>query len=175
MAAQNLSFFNLFFSNFLFRYFPKKKKSLNVTLHYSTYSFNNVMCPPSRLLSTQPFMLMIVGLSIYLDSLICLHTFKLSIFMPPLRSSRRHYAFGFSVRPYVRTSHSRDRVISRTDGWIPAKLKPCMYLAELMNWLDFGVTGSKVTGLIMYAKIACDHLSQEPIDGFLPNLGHVYI
>ena len=25
-----------------------------------------------------------------------------------------------------------------------------------MNWLDFGVTRSKVTGLIMYAKIACE-------------------
>ena len=39
----------------------------------------------------------------------------INIFMPPLRSSRRHYVFGLSVRPsvrtYVRTSRSRDRVI----------------------------------------------------------------
>ena len=68
------------------------------------------------------------------------------IFMPPLRSSRRHYVFGLSVRPYVRTSRSRDRVIWRTDWWIPAKLWSCMYLAEPMNWLDFGVTRSKVKG-----------------------------
>ena len=75
-------------------------------------------------------------------------------FMPPLRSSRRHYVFGLSVRPsvclsvctYVRTSRSRDRVIWRTDWWIPAKLWSCMYLAEPMNWLDFGVTRSKVKG-----------------------------
>ena len=74
--------------------------------------------------------------------------------MPPLRSSRRHYVFGLSVRPsvctyvrlYVRTSRSRDRVIWRTDWWIPAKLWSCMYLAEPMNWLDFGVTRSKVKG-----------------------------
>ena len=39
----------------------------------------------------------------------------------------------FSGCPSVRTSRSRDRVISRTGGWIPAKLKPCMYLAQLMN------------------------------------------
>ena len=51
-----------------------------------------------------------------------------------------------------------DRVISRTDWWIPAKLWSCMYLAEPMNWLDFGVTRSKVTGLIMYAKTACDRV-----------------
>ena len=36
-------------------------------------------------------------------------------FMPPLRSSQRHYVFGLSVRPSVRTSRSCDRVISRTD------------------------------------------------------------
>ena len=74
--------------------------------------------------------------------------------MPPLRSSRRHYVFGLSVRTsvrtyvrlYVRTSRSRDRVIWRTDWWIPAKLWSCMYLAEPMNWLDFGVTRSKVKG-----------------------------
>ena len=70
--------------------------------------------------------------------------YGLTIFMPPLRSSRRHYVFGLSVRPYVRTS--RDRVIWRTDWWIPAKLWSCMYLAESMNWLDFGVTRSKVKG-----------------------------
>ena len=51
-----------------------------------------------------------------------------------------------SVRTSVRTSRSRDRVIWRTDWWIPAKLWSCMYLAEPMNWLDFGVTRSKVKG-----------------------------
>ena len=76
--------------------------------------------------------------------------------MPPLRSSRRHYVFGLSVR----TSRSRDRVIWRTDRWIPAKLWSCMYLAEPMNWLDFGSRGqrSKVTWLIMYAKTARDRV-----------------
>ena len=116
--------------------------------------------------------------------------------MPPLRSSRRHYVFGLSVRPSVRpyvpfswsrylknqwmdscqtlvmyvscsadelirfwghevkgqrsqgsfmyAKTARDRVIWRTDWWIPAKLRSCMYLAETMNWLDFGVTRSKV-------------------------------
>ena len=38
-----------------------------------------------------------------------------------------------SVRTYVRTSRSRDRVISRTDWLIPAKLGSCMYLTEPMN------------------------------------------
>ena len=49
---------------------------------------------------------------------------------------------------------------SRTDRWIPAKLRSCMLLAELMNWLDFGVmrSRSKVMRLIMYAKIACDRI-----------------
>ena len=45
---------------------------------------------------------------------------------------------------YAKTA--RDRVIWRTDWWIPAKLWSCMYLAEPMNWLDFGVTRSKVKG-----------------------------
>ena len=75
---------------------------------------------------------------------------KNSLFMPPLRSSRRHYVFGLSVRTYVRlyvrTSRSCDHVIWRTDWSIPAKLWSCMYLAEPMNWLDFGVTRSKVKG-----------------------------
>ena len=154
--------------------------------------------------------------------------------MPPLRSSRRHYVFGLSVRTsvrtyvrlYVRTSRSCDRVIWRTDWWNPAKLCSCMYLAEPMNWLDFGVTRSKVKGhkahyvckncswsrylknrlmdscqtLVMYVSCRADELirfwghevkgqrsqgslcmqkqlvialSQEPIDGLLPNLGHV--
>ena len=157
-----------------------------------------------------------------------------NIFMPPLRSSRRHYVFGLSVRTsvrtyvrlYVRTSRSCDRVIWRTDWWNPAKLCSCMYLAEPMNWLDFGVTRSKVKGhkahyvckncswsrylknrlmdscqtLVMYVSCRADELirfwghevkgqrsqgslcmqkqlvialSQEPIDGLLPNLGHV--
>ena len=96
----------------------------------------------------------------------------------------------FSGCPF-RPSRSRDRVISRTNWWIPAKLGSCMYLAEPMNWLDFGVTRSKVkghranyvcknsswsrylknpllgsrdprskvTGLIMYAKIAHDRVN----------------
>ena len=38
-----------------------------------------------------------------------------------------------------------DRVFSRTDWLIPAKLRSCMYLAEPMKWLDFGVSRSKVT------------------------------
>ena len=40
-----------------------------------------------------------------------------------------------SVRTSVRTSRYRDRVISITDRWIPAKpaCRSCMYLAELMN------------------------------------------
>ena len=150
--------------------------------------------------------------------------------MPPLRNSRRHYVFGLSVRTsvrlYVRTSRSRDCVIWRTDWWIPAKLWSCMYLAEPMNWLDFGVTSSKVKGhrahvfknsswsrylknrlmdscqtLVMYVSCRANELirfwgqevkgqrsqgslcmqiqllialSQEPIDGLLPNLGHVW-
>ena len=133
-----------------------------------------------------------------------------------------------SVRTSVRTSRSRDRVIWRTDWWIPAKLWSCMYLAEPMNWLDFGVTRSKVKGhrahyvcknsswshylknrlmdscqtLVMYVSCRANELirfwghefkgqrsqsslcmqkqlvialSKEPIDGFLPNLGHVCI
>lgn len=74
-----------------------------------------------------------------------------------------------------------------------------MYLAEQMNLLDFGFTSLKVTGVITYANTASDHtiirtsgiifsgcppsvrpvlviaLSQEPIDGFPPKLGHVCI
>ena len=34
---------------------------------------------------------------------------------------------------------------------------------------------SKVTVLIMYAKIACDRVISKAIDGLLPNLGHVCI
>ena len=121
-----------------------------------------------------------------------------------------------------------DRVIWTTDWWIPAKLWSCMYLAELMNWVDFGVTRSKVKGhrahyvckkslwsrylknrlmdscqtLVMYVSCKANELirfwgswdqdqrsqrtlcmqkqlvmalSEEPIDGFLPNLGHVCI
>ena len=128
--------------------------------------------------------------------------------------------------PSVRTSRSRDRVISRTNWWIPAKLWSCMYLAEPINWLEFGVTRSKVKShrahyvcknsswshylknqlmdscqtLVMYVACRADELikfwghevkgqksqgslcmqkqlvialSQEPNDGFLPNLGHV--
>ena len=150
----------------------------------------------------------------------------LLIFMPPLRSSQRHYVFELSVRPSVRTSRSRDRVIWRTDWSIPAKLWSCMYLAEPMNWIDFEVTRSKVKGhrahyvyknsswsrylknrlmdscqtLVMYVSWKANELirfwghevkgqrsqgllcmqkqlvialSQELIDGLLPNLGHV--
>ena len=114
----------------------------------------------------------------------------------------------------------------RTDWWIPAKLWSCMYLAEPMNWLDFGVTRLKVKGhrahyvcknsswsryfknrlmdccqtYVMYVTCRANELirfwghevkgqrpqrtlcmqkqlvialSQEPIDGFPPNLGHV--
>ena len=51
-------------------------------------------------------------------------------------------------------------VISRTDWWIPAKLRSCMLLAEPMNWLNLGVirSRSKVMRLIMHAKIACDRI-----------------
>ena len=48
---------------------------------------------------------------------------------------------------------ARDRVISRTDVQITIKLRTCMYLAELINLLDFGVTKSKFSGIIMNAKI----------------------
>ena len=53
-----------------------------------------------------------------------------------------------------------DRIIIRTDWWIPAKLRSCMYLAEPMNWVDSWVMRSKVKGhgLIMYAKIACERI-----------------
>ena len=127
---------------------------------------------------------------------------------------------------YAKTA--RDRVIWRTDWWVPAKLWSCMYLAEPMNWLDFGITRSKVKGhrahyicknsswsrylknrlmgscqtLVMYVSCRADELirfwghevkgqrsqgsfcmqkqlvitlSEEPIDGFLPNFGHVCI
>ena len=61
---------------------------------------------------------------------------------PSVRPSVRTY-----VCTYVRTSRSRDRVIWRTDWWIPAcKLGSCIYLAEPMNWLDFGVMRLKVKG-----------------------------
>ena len=60
-----------------------------------------------------------------------------------------------SLRLIVYAKIACDRVISRTDGWIPARLRSCMYLEELMNCLiDLGVTRSKVTGLI----IVCDHI-----------------
>ena len=64
------------------------------------------------------------------------------------------------------------RVISRTDWWIPAKLDSCMYLAELMNWIDFGVTRSKFKGHRAHyvCKIIVIALSQEPIYGITAKL-----
>ena len=56
------------------------------------------------------------------------------LFMPPLRSSRRHYVFGLSVRPSVRL-------------YVRLYVRPVLVIA----------------------------LSEEPIDGFLPNFGHVCI
>ena len=66
----------------------------------------------------------------------------------------------FSGCPSVRTSRSCDRVISRTDWWITAKLESGMYLAKPMNWLDFGVTRSKFKGHRAHyvCKIACDRV-----------------
>ena len=53
-----------------------------------------------------------------------------------------------------------DRIIIRTDTGrqIIIKLKTCMYLAEPMSCLYFRVMRSKVTGFIMYAKIACERI-----------------
>ena len=83
------------------------------------------------------------------------------IFMPPLRSSQRHYVF-WVVRPSVCTYVRPGLVIALSqepmDGFLPNLNHVTMYLAELMNWLDFGATGSKVTGLIMYGKITYDHI-----------------
>ena len=53
---------------------------------------------------------------------------------------------------------AHDRVILRTGKCIPVKLGSCMYLGEPINWLDFRVTRSKVTGLIMYAKKTCSNI-----------------
>ena len=41
------------------------------------------------------------------------------------------------------------------DGFRPNLGHVCILQNQL---IDFGVTMSKVTGLIMYAKIACDHI-----------------
>ena len=71
-----------------------------------------------------------------------------------------HEVKGQRSRLIMYAKTARDRVISRTDWWIPAKLRSCMLLAELMNWLDFGVmrSRSKVMRLIIYAKVACDRI-----------------
>ena len=71
----------LFFSPKIIKILSEQK-SLYVTLYSPTYSYNSVMYTPSpsrRLLSTQAFMLMKVGLCIYPDSLTDLHTFKFLI------------------------------------------------------------------------------------------------
>ena len=59
---------------------------------------------------------------------------------------------------YAKTA--RDRVISRTNWWIAAKLRSCMIRAEPMNWDDSWFIKSKVKGhgLIMYAKISCERI-----------------
>ena len=69
-----------------------------------------------------------------------------------------NYVFWLSVCLYVPFSWSH-YLKNRLIEWITAKLGSCMYLAEPMNRLDFGVTRSKVTWLIMYAKIACDSVN----------------
>ena len=63
---------------------------------------------------------------------------------------------------YAKTA--RDRVIWRTDWWIPAKLWSCMYLAEPMNWLDFGgheVKGQRSQGLLCMQKQLVIALSEN--------------
>ena len=54
-----------------------------------------------------------------------------------------HEVKGQRSRLIMYAKTARDCVISRTDWWIPAKLRSCMLLAELMNWLDFGVMRSR--------------------------------
>ena len=78
---------------------------------------------------------------------------------------QRSKVTGLIMYRYAKTAC--DRVISRTDGWIPAKLWSCMYLAKPMNWLDFG-SRSKVMRLIMYAKIACDRIIIIRTDWWIP-------
>ena len=112
-----------------------------------------------------------------------------SVSPPPLKSPHNFFFFlclrykvaggiMFSGCLSVRKSDSRDRVISRTNWWITPKLGSCMYLAEPMNWLDFGYTRSKVKG--HRAQYVCKnstwshYLKNQSMDS-LPNLGHVHV
>ena len=61
----------------------------------------------------------------------------------------------FSGCPSVRDLLSWSRYLKNQIDGLPPNLGLICYLAEPMNWLDFGVMRSKIMGLIMYAKIAC--------------------
>ena len=103
--------------------------------------------------------------------------------MPPLRSSRRHYVFGLSVRPYVRTS-VRPYVPSSLSRYLKNRLMDScqplvMYVScradELIRFWGHEVKGQRSQGSLCMQKQLVIALSQEPIDGFLPNFGHVCI
>ena len=79
--------------------------------------------------------------------------------MPPLRSSRKHYVVGLSVRPSVRPVLVITLSQELIDGFWPNLGHVCILQSQLIDWiLGSQSHRSKVTGLIMYAKIACDHI-----------------
>ena len=109
------------------------------------------------------------------------------IFMPPLRSSRRHYVFGLSVRPsvrpYVRTS-VRPYVPFLWSRYLKNRLMDScqtlvMYVScradELIRFWGHEVKGQRSQGSLCMQKQLVIALSEEPFDGFLPNFDHVCI
>ena len=105
------------------------------------------------------------------------------VFMPPLRSSRRHYVFGLSVRPSVRTS-VRTYVPFLWSRYLKNRLMDScqtlvMYVScradELIRFWGHEVKGQRSQGSLCMQKQLVIALSEEPIDGFLPNFGHVCI
>ena len=76
---------------------------------------------------------------------------------------------------YLCENGSWSRYLKNNDLWIPAKLESCMYLTEPMNWLDswgHEIQGQRSQGSLCMRKWLVIALSQELIDGFLPNLSH---
>ena len=100
--------------------------------------------------------------------------------MPPLRSSRRHYVFGLSVRPYVCTSVRPVLVIALSEE---PTMDSCQTLVmyvfcradELIRFWGHEVKGQRSQGSLCMQKQLVIALSEEPIDGFLPTFNHVCI
>ena len=66
-----------------------------------------------------------------------------------------------------------DRIIIRTDRWIPAKLRSFMDLAVPMNRVDSWFIRSKVMGSLCMQKKLVNAFSLELTDGLLFNSGHL--